>query len=538
MPDRNPEDVFRKLADDALDQAAFDGLEDALRQSPDLRRRYVRYMELEGLLHEECQWTPAEPKLGIRRRSANAVRGIALIATALAASICGLAVWWQSGSESLYQESNLQGHTDVAVVKGWHNSPAAEKQLQPGMRLKPGSVKLPTGQLNLSFHGGADLELHGPAELHLLSEGEATLVFGEVAVEVPSAGTRFVLNSPHSSLVDNQSKYSLTVDARASIVNVFDGSLVASQLGADGYTYTSETVKRSQSLRATAYSLELFDSGGPESERTQKIQDSEKLRVPQEYVDLIVSASPAVYWRFESGAEQRIVNEMGEEHEGEFVYSGEELGEELVEEQGIEIVDGMARFYESPCGRIIRSRDPLEDFLNAAYSVELWVRPNPRRQQSILSLVPEEGRVPWDHGLLFEFATRKTALVHPENSFRFLHRARPAQSGGVNLFTGGGCSPNVWHYLAAVKTPDELRLYHNGKLVGLAKISGDSSPEALVCHLGQLRIPGIERQYSGYVDEMAIYRRELLPFEVREHFGVMRAAQQESKPVSTFGKFQ
>lgn len=541
MSTEDYEGVFRSLFDGKLDDEQFRDLDRSLLESPELRKSYIRYAEMEGLLEDACLAAPVATADAKHRSSW--VVGSAL--AALATSWLLFFLWRVPVEQPFgYQPSTLEGHTDVALIADWQPGEQGVENMEQGMRLKPGKIKLPSGRLRLLFNGGAELKLNGPAELHLLSEGEATLLRGKADVNIPSLTSQFVLNSPHSSFVDNHSRYSLSVNAGISVVNVFEGSLEASQLGDDGYTYTSQRIQSSQSLWATTSSLSLRPNG-PTDWEIPPAAPLEKLDVTEEYVELVRNSEPIVYWRFEGSSSLQAQNEVGSGLHAEVVSSGSE--------PGMELIDGMASFRDTPHGRILLATDPIDNFLEGDYSIEFWVRLRSWRRQAILSLVGDDSHKSWDHGILFEYADEGTKLVHPSHAFRFLHRNPLGLSGGVNLFTSGGCPINTWHHLVAVKETGAIRFYHNGELVCRSNIGRDVQSEKLRCYIGQLRILDREtpvdgvpshyeglavvseiRRFNGDIDEVAIYRHQLSAWDVRRHYQAVAEVNTLAPPVEVY----
>ena len=512
------EAIFRKFADGLLDEAQFLELERALRESPKVRRDYVRYMEFEALLHEATRSSdtlnhgssPTPCPTPIAPAIWNWPHFAAVGMLVCAAMVSAILIWhWPESAPPMYQQSILKGHTDIAIVSSMklEQDVKHDLSLQSGMLLRPGIIRIPAGMLEISFNGGTSVELLGPAELHLLSDQEATLLFGEAHVEVPATRLRFVLNSPYSSQVESNSKYSLTVDARESIVSVFNGKLEVSQLGADGYTYTSRTLKRSQRMRTSETEFELLESEVVPVE-PHASKRSGPLLVSEQYIELVKSHSPLLYWRFENSTQQEIENEVSQEFTGKFVFSGDD--------RSIAMAGGVAKLTPSKNARTLEVSQPLTNFFNKSFTIELWVRPESGISQSLLSLVPAAPD-PLDHALLLEF-TEETQMVHPRYAFRFLHRNPPNKSGGINLFTNGGCKIGDWHHLVAVRTANSIRLYHNGNLVSLTVVEANDVSQDLICYLGQLRRRGGERQFSGEIDEFAIYQHALTTSQVRQHY--------------------
>jgi hypothetical protein len=113
-----------------------------------------------------------------------------------------------------------------------------------------------------------------------------------------------------------------------------------------------------------------------------------------------------------------------------------------------------------------------------------------------------------------------TFLIHEPGAVRFLVRSPPERDAkfGINAFTPGLCAPGQWQHVAAVWDVSEIRLYFNGQLmrrVSTDQTFGDGRFHVIV---GQLKPYVTERQFSGAIDEFAIYRRALTDQDVQRHF--------------------
>ncbi|QDV27669.1 LamG-like jellyroll fold domain-containing protein [Aureliella helgolandensis] len=531
MGDRQAEQRFRQYFDGELDAAGLGELEQSLRQSPEVRKQFLGYAEVEGLLREPMipAGFPERTSRSAGRRGSRATLkrivgwSVLALAVALAGVLLGtvfLAEARPSTAVAVYEASDLQGFMDVAIVSGLHlQSGQSSRGLTVGQRLRPGKVVIESGSLDLQFNNGAQLQLSGPAELHVLNENEATVVSGRATVNVPRIDGHFVLNSPHFSIVDQQSSFSISVDKQASVIEVYSGSLEASLLGSRGYTYTSLTVNESQQLRASESEFGLLDARVQDKTYPSLLpwsfESIQELKIDENYARCIVADQPFLYWRFEEPGALSVKNEMSDRFNGSVTFEGAE--------PLIEIVDGVARFKASDVGRTLRSQDDLVNRFGGDYTIELWARPEQQLRQSILSLIPSDESQALEHSLLFEYAP-ESELVHPRSAFRFLYRNPSGRAGGINLFSSGGCSVASWYHLVATKGEHEISFYLNGRLVGVSRVGLYPIAESNRLYLGQLRPlhtgaqDSSTRQFCGDIDEVAIYAHRLTAEEVATHF--------------------
>lgn len=522
MGDRYDQDWFHRLSSGELSEEQFAELNQRLRASKELRKQYVHHMQLDALLATENLHPSESPEsivdltelvdAGVKRRS-NPFPYLAGLATlVVAASLIALFVDFSPKSVPSFSPVGLVGQSGIARLMDIAPGTALDETLSLDDELTPGVLHIGKGELTLVFHGGATVQLSGPAELHLLSDGEATLVHGSAQVNVPSNGSRFALNSPFSSHVEEQSIYSLTVNANESFVTLYDGALVVSQIGEQGNSYCSMVLQPMERIRASTDSLELLEPTDIELIDRIASPPMVELNVTEKYVELVKEDRPMLYWRFDGAEPDQIRNEMGDGFVGE-IWPAESR-------DSFSFEGGRATLYESETPRTIRLRDPIPNFLNDAFSIEAWIRPGATDVQSILSFVPEsadENEPGVEHFFLFEYA-EESMIMHPRNSFRFLYRNPAARTNGMNLFTRGGQRPNEWHHLVATKTGDTVQLYFDGKLIAASGVKHHTSPENLLMYIGQLRYETGLRQFIGDIDEVAVYTRPLPAYRVREHY--------------------
>ncbi|MCU0876768.1 MAG: LamG domain-containing protein [Pirellulaceae bacterium] len=565
-------ELFRKVADEALSADEFACLEERLLADREFRFRLVQYLDLEANIYAELSdsalpdsWhdiprdeqaivSPARSTTRNGWRTGWGWMGLGLLAAAAAlaaiaviyglpvrlgstqvahsgptqqgspAKSPGLAVQEREGSPggegSGYVEAQLQGMEVAAIVTHAESLEARVRgtRLSPGVRLKPGSLVLREGRVQLEFLGGAKLLAEGPCELHILTPKSATLVSGKAATRVLEWGKGFVLNTPETALVDLGTEFAVAVDdERGSEVRVTVGEVEVSLLGDDGNTLTSERVVESKSLavRPGATHLESSDGEGL-AEMTLLETPMTPLAVPPQYVQVVRGAEPTAYWRFEEISDGHVPNEMTRDYPARIVAAA-------LDEEAIGVADGALRLRSSTGSRYLVSAAPIERFNAESFSVEMWLNPEMLHWATLASVVPEGDTTSLEHLNVLELA-HQTNLVHTAGAFRFMHRHPPFKKGGVNAFTKRGCTPGQWHHFVAVKTPTELRCYVNGVLDRTLPDSLGSDALAYEVFFGQLRKSTSERQFVGALDEIAIYLHELDDATVQLHYDAMYGA--------------
>lgn len=530
--DRAEREQFRRLVDDRLSAEEFAALEQRLLADRDFRARYIRFADLEAALYEAML---AEPE-AVRPRDASTGgksqrRALRFVTWSLAASVAlgliGLVGYWnwpvaapvaQPGTG--YLEIPLQGMEVAAIVTHVEGlgpqRPGGE--IKPGLRLKPGSLTVERGQVQVEFLGGAKLLVRGPAELHILTPKSATLVSGVAATRVLQWGHGFVLNTPAAALVDLGTEFAVSVDeTQGSEVRVVDGEVEVSVLGEDGSTLISERIVEDNARRVAPGSkrlestdgLELLASGLELYDRPTK-----PLAVPQRYIDAVLAAGPVLYWRFETqDAEGLVPNELGQQ------LAARVEGSQL-DPRAIRIHSGALQLAASETPRFIAAAQAIPKLNEQSFSLEFWANPDMLHWATLAAIVPEDDAPALQHLNVLELA-HQTTLVHQAGAFRFMHRHPPKKAGGVNVFTKDGCIPGHWHHVVAVKTPESLRFYTNGQLQRQLDGPMGSDPGSYRVFLGQLRTSTAERQFVGAIDEVALYLKALDDNEVRGHYDAM-----------------
>lgn len=547
--------MLRQLADGTLPPAEFERLESALRDDAEARTAYVRYMDHEAGLYEEMSFrgeegpapVPAGESHGrstpaLRRRRMRWLQGLLALGALAILIVAGLYRLPGRNEPTRFLEARLKGLEDAAVVT--HASgivqSAGDRPLAMGTRLKPGILELRQGEVQIDFLSGARVLLKAPAELHLLSSTAATLVSGSVAARVADGSEKFVLGTPDAAIVDLGTEFAVNVDLSGdSQVRVYDGEVEVSLLGEDGSTVFSQRLKETETVEIDRSTRSVRAVDLPDSVfATVREIDRSSLQVTPAYVALIREAQPYLYWRFEESVasegspEKRIRSEVDGGPGARIVVAAEEPA-------AIRLEDGAARFTAGATSRYIMADAPLERINEGAFTVELWLKSETFHWGSIASLiVPEQKPGADKHMALIELA-HGTKMVHRPSVVRFLHRHPPGgHAWGWNLFGRDTCMPGEWTHVAAVKEPDELRLYVNGVLTrsiqGEETAGNDSEP--YVFTMGQMGLHPTMRKFQGMVDEVAIYRRALSPQEVREHYWTMMSgngAVESKGPVAT-----
>lgn len=523
--------LFRQYVDGALTPTEFADLEERLAIDPALRAEFVRVVDMEGNLHDEFSHRSEVTPIAVpATRFWPWVVGAVVTTAACVVFFMNLMqkpaprpveIVEQSPppipqAPAYYVPAPLQGLPDVAVVTSMDGivQPELREQLQVGTRLKSGIIKLTEGELQLDFLGGARVLLQSPAELHMVSNSTATLVNGAVGVRVSHAQKNFVFNTPDVAVVDMSTEFAASVNGdRHTQVHVYSGEVEISLLGDDGNTLISQRLTEQGTVDVDPQAR-LFTALAVPTMPLPRVREAERndLDVTMEYVQQVGRSQPYLYWRFESMEDGIIRDASGNGFDAQVVASPEDA-------KAIRTVDGVLEFASSSGPRSLMTMKPVPDFNRGDFSIELWVMPAELSQAVVMGvLLPGEGPIPM-HLNLIELA-HNTALVHQPGVIRFLHRQPARQLGGYNLFSQDICIPGTWTHVVATKTLEELNLYVNGQLLRTVSGPGTGAGDDLSYNimLGQLSPTSKTRQFNGWIDEVAVYRRVLPPAEVSRHY--------------------
>lgn len=520
-------DLFRRLADGTLTAEEFSAVEQRLLSDAGFRERYVRAIDIEAGLYEAFNFPGTFRLPAPRKFSAIGIFAVGGLCATVLLGLVGWLYWTTEPSVPIatvhhpgteYAAALSRGQKPVAIVTQVHQvANSAKSGLRPGTRVKPGLLSVESGQVQLEFLNGAQINVEGPAELRILSVDAATLISGKAAAHVPPGARGFILNTPDAAIVDLGTQFAVSVDKHgASEVHVIDGEVDVSLLGNDGNTLMSQIVTEANSLRVNRMpaGLERIDSPSVTLPGIHT-QISAPLQVSEAYVRSIRASDPAVYWRFEQLVNGRVPNEMGPRWSGK-------IHPALDTPLAIVVRDGVARFTPSDEPRRLEPEEPIPGLNHESYTVEFWVSPDNFHWATLVAVVPEVEAVRNMHMSLIELPY-KCSLVYSPGSFRFLNRHPAGDEGGTNLFSDGDCTPGLWHHVVAIKTPAGLKLYLNGRLVRhfADTVACDDAPYRF--YVGQLYEGRRDRQLSGAIDELAVYLRALDDEEISEHYRAMVA---------------
>lgn len=98
--------------------------------------------------------------------------------------------------------------------------------METGEHLKPSTMELISGRIELRFMEGAAVVIQGPAKLELLSERRMRLLRGRISADVPARAIGFTVETPLSEVRDLGTRFGVSVgNSGAMETHVFEGEV-------------------------------------------------------------------------------------------------------------------------------------------------------------------------------------------------------------------------------------------------------------------------------------------------------------------------
>lgn len=532
-------ELIRRLLDGQISEEELATIQSRLQSDAAFRDRYIQLVDLESALYEECSAPNCSThssgivplKMPHRLIPNKRVSAVALC------SVCFLVVFSflllsfsnnshppnsklaktpkQANPNIIYTFNNTEEAPDIAILT--HVEGINSSELKIGRCFKAGTLKIPHGQIKLEFFSGAQITIIGPAEIEMISRSAATLRSGRATAQIPESAIDFVINSPEAAVVDLGTEIGIQVDKDNSTdLEVIKGKVKVSQLANPGNSNSSKHVKKSQRPHVDQNKIAARNK----IDRSTTLVETPSLALPvrEDYVDSIKKSEPLVYWRFESEEHGQVRNEMSLQWPANMIRN-------IDEPNSVQIVDGYARFNLSRNPRMVMAADPFPLLNEGPFSIEFWLRADRLSHMTCLSVVQEDDDVGIKHLNVIEVMSKQhlSNLAHDLGSIRFLQRYPPGPDGrtGANLFSKERCTPGQWMQIVVVKKDDMLEMYIDGAITRRVFLNVESEPSTYKLYLGQLRIVNTLRQFTGAIDEFALYKRALGPQEIYNHYRLM-----------------
>lgn len=410
---------------------------------------------------------------------------------------------------------------------------AADSEIQPreGEAIARGRLRTESGKLMLAFFNGVILAVEGPADVEIRNADEVFCHYGKLRMRSPQGFAGFVVRARGVEIVDLGSEFGLNVKAGAAAnLMLFEGQAALSVIGPNGQSVCSMLLDSFRSVEIDAAAAQIREIPNESGRYTRLLDTVEPvLDLPANYRDIIMSARPWGYWRFEGMVNGRIANEVAGRP------SLLALGGVQLESKAVSNRWG-----------IFRENDLSQAFLmdgvwtpprHGGYALECWVQSEPHRQEmvgqnAVVSLIASRPGREENHMSLLELTARNGNGPLEPFAVRFLDRWPPAQAGGVNLFSRRNVLPTQWHHVVGQMINDTLELYMDGKLVATspAPLNAGEGSQSCRLYVGRLKQNPLPhdliqiRPFEGRIDELAVYEHGLSPDEIRQRAAARHAA--------------
>ncbi|BCU78040.1 LamG-like jellyroll fold domain-containing protein [Luteolibacter sp. LG18] len=528
-PSPRLDQLLSRLSDGLLEPAEAEVLDGILRGDPAAREHYLVHIAVHMALADE----------EMRRRivmlpTARRPQRWPWLAAAAAVVLSAAALWYRP-APIRPTEPQMADHevevvpAAVAIVSAqdgvkWNlAAPPAN-----GIGLPVGTIQTTAGDLSISILDGPAITFRGPAEFRLEGRSRIRVIRGQAAFRSDEPHRMFLVEVGHGSVTDTGGEFSVIAeeggDAR---LHCFTGRVRVSSTGDQDGTFEDWDVQAGRGLLVAA-AIQRTDEEGDEFPRVPAaILPGPSLR-SEAYPHAVMESSPLAYWRFEKlGSEGLVADETSGGHplalRGQARLEGSSQRYLFVDDKD---ASGFADSNSGIQGLDTRKGRSIECLLYSsgesfatAVALELDTpMPDEVPRRGIASHAP-------DASLLEIFGRQRNPRdATPGHVIRALYRSPAGYEGGTNLTSSQGNLLHRWVHVAATFGQDGIYLYIDGE--PSREIIAPLQPKgiALRAIVGRLQ-PGPRdafRQWSGGIDELALYDRPLSAAEVKAHYQASR----------------
>ena len=238
----NQLEVLRRCLDGEASAEEFAQLEELLRNDPEFRMEYLRYLNIDSALAalpKNRERDGRDPMVPLQDSEAGSRFGwpAALVAAAAMLLLAGILIYlvfdrgrgvqtteMVDGDSTEPAEVNDDGVAVLTRAVGVQGGDSANWRV--GETIPPGTMAWEAGLLQLEFYGGATVVVEGPAEVEILDESRLVCRSGRLRAHVPDQASGFTVRAPSFELVDLGTEFGLDVGSDgAAEVHVFDGKV-------------------------------------------------------------------------------------------------------------------------------------------------------------------------------------------------------------------------------------------------------------------------------------------------------------------------
>lgn len=448
-------------------------------------------------------------------------------AAAIALIAVGIAFWqsWQARSVTPPLALEDAKKPVLAIVVGSEN--AAWSASQPavgGASLHAAAIELKAGTIALNLVGGQMLTLRAPARFELIDEREMVLEAGDASLRIDDNRSAYVIRVPGGAVVDLGAEFSVNVlPSGISDVHVFVGTANTSITGSGDRTREERLLRAGQSVRISK-TLERSPSIEGDFVRPLPPDSLKSSPAGEPYAEAVSRSSPLAWWRFEGTNGSTSVPP--------------EAGRQALELRGTPKISGPKghRFlmtdYGSSSGFATTSAaiDGLDT--PSGFSVECLLYSNSSSYATAISLEEPSFNGPRKpefahlrhapHRLAIErmgLKGSKIGHLHEDYALRAMMRSPAGYDGEINTYSAESHLLYRWIHVVLTNDGKNLRLYIDGQPSDeiAAPLAFQGAALQPVIARMQQNAREEKRQWSGGIDEVALYNRVLSAEEVRAH---------------------
>lgn len=379
----------------------------------------------------------------------------------------------------------------------------APSGLANGKILAAGPLELKNGSLSIQTVRGVTVSMKAPFRARLVSETEIEVIEGNLLAKIPQGCEDFRMHGPSLQIQDLGAEVVSvrgTVGTRA--VRVFEGR-----------TDTKTAVPSpTQSNMPPLVEQSGHPKQAPLSEGSDDVaadkEPQHSLLVIGDYPQQVHSLKPSCYWRFQQMSSGKTPSDLPE------VPPMEVIGEATLANQGPDNSAGTL----SGADDVEAFRPHFRpDLLSNDFTITFWVQPHSLQNGALLSANRNDDREKEYSFLLLAVADPRAGsdaglrLQMGLDRLQDSERPRPL-AGKLSM------KPGKWHHVAAVRDRDILRLYLDGREIGVGRAT-EGKPAFTRMVVGRLNVDPSKsaaeaRAFSGCIDELAVFERALKAHDI------------------------
>ena len=512
--------LISSMIDESITEEESQELDKILQDSAEAREIYRRYVDMHFSLNEMSEdkeavkFTEELPKPEELPEKYHSMRNRLIFFQILAACLAIASAVSLLNTREVIKEvevvKTVKEKIPLATVSQiskdikWNSS--AKKV---GDELSSEEIILERGQLTITYNHGAEIKIEGPAHYSLKSLELAEMKYGQLAAKVPEAAQGFTIESPKAAIVDLGTEFALNVTKEGkSQVYVYEGEVVSSLLGENGTSLLNANLYSEDGIEIDSSSETVSDLSGSEDFIRVEKKDGSDLIITNNYIDLIKRHSPIAYWRFENSDGGIVKNEISQDFQGRLTKQARTANNKFMVEKG-------------HIGGFLVDQ-PIYGLNKKNYTIELWLNAEERGSEmslvSIMKPEPYKQKEGYAHLVYTQLISNKKRLRCKPFDFRYSHRYPATHNIGKNAFAGEAYIPGKWYHMVCVRNDNSFSLYLNGELKQTVKekLNNDNLPYTFF--MGKIDPMRTQRQFTGQIDEVALYKRALSQDEILEHY--------------------